>query len=258
MEKHNPGTALITGASSGIGEAFARRLASLGYDLVLVARRKEKLDTIAGDLEKTHPVTVEVLPGDLSKDGDILRIERRIEALDTLTMLVNDAGFGTTGYFSDVDSAKSVAMIAVHVVAPTRLARAALSGMIVRDRGAIINVASPAAFVLFPGNTIYSATKHYLITFSEGLDLELKGTGIKVQALCPGFTRSGFHDTEEFQEARSESLPDCLWMSAEEVVERSLDALGKKQVVFVPGFINHLMYVRMRRPVAYLARKMFS
>jgi short-subunit dehydrogenase len=97
-----------------------------------------------------------------------------------------------------------------------------------------------------------------LITFSEGLGLELEGTGIKVQALCPGFTRSGFHDTEEFGEAKSKSLPDYLWMSAEEVVERSLDALGQKQVVFVPGFINHLMYIRMRRPVAYLARKMFS
>jgi short-subunit dehydrogenase len=111
--------------------------------------------------------------------------------------------------------------------------------------------------VLFPGNTTYSATKHYLITFSEGLDLELQGTGARVQALCPGFTRSGFHSTKEFRHSKSSSLPDFLWMSAEEVVSQSLDALGKKQVIFVPGFINRLMYIRMRRFTAYLARKMF-
>jgi hypothetical protein len=93
--------------------------------------------------------------------------------------------------------------------------------------------------VLFPGNTAYSATKHYLITLSEGLSLELEGTGIKVQALCPGFTHSGFHDTEEFKEGKSKSIPNWLWMSAEEVAKRSLDALGGKQVVLIPGFINH-------------------
>jgi short-subunit dehydrogenase len=173
-------------------------------------------------------------------------------------MLVNNAGFGTTGHFSRVDIAKSAAMIAVHVLAPTRLAHAALSTMIARNKGTIINVASPAAFVLFPGNTTYSATKHYLITFSEGLNSELEGTGIKVQALCPGFTRSGFHSTEEFKRAKSKSFPNWLWMSAEKVVELSLEALDKKQVVFVPGFINRLMYIKMRKPVAYLARKMFQ
>jgi short-subunit dehydrogenase len=258
MEKHDSGTALITGASSGIGKAFAQKLASLGYDLILVARRKEKLDAIARDLEAKHPVTVEVLPGDLAKGGDISQIEQRIEALDALTMLVNNAGFGTTGHLSNVDVTKLMAMIAVHVSAPTRLARAVLPRMIARNRGAIINVASPAAFVLFPGNTTYSATKHYLITFSEGLNLELEGTGIKVQALCPGFTRSEFHDTEEFRESKSKSIPNWLWMSAEEVVKRSLDALDRKQVVLIPGFINHLMYVRMRRLTAYLARKMLQ
>jgi short-subunit dehydrogenase len=201
--------------------------------------------------------TVEVLAGDLSQDGDISRIERRIEALEPLTMLVNNAGFGTTGYLSNVDVTKLMAMIAVHVSAPTRLVHAVLPRMIARNRGAIINVASPSAFVLFPGNTAYSATKHYLITLSEGLSLELEGTGIKVQALCPGFTRSGFHDTEEFKEGKSGAIPDWLWMSAEEVVKHSLDALGGKQVVFIPGFINHLLYGRMRGLTACLARKMF-
>ncbi|MBN1430725.1 MAG: SDR family oxidoreductase [Anaerolineae bacterium] len=258
MEVDNPGVVLITGASSGIGEAFARKLASMGYNLALVARRKERLDAIAGELESRHSIKVEILQADLSHEEDISRIERRIADMDALTMLVNNAGFGTTGHCSDVEIAKSTAMIAVHVTAPTRLSHAALPKMVARKQGAIINVASPSAFVLFPGNTIYSATKHYLITFSEGLGLELEGTGVRVQALCPGFTRSGFHHTEAFTKSKSDSMPGFLWMSAEEVVKCSLEALKRKQVVVVPGFINRLMYIRMRRFTAYLARKMFQ
>jgi short-subunit dehydrogenase len=197
MGKHNPETALITGASSGIGEAFARKLASLGYDLVLVVRRKERLDAIAGDLEGEHPITVEMLPGDLSKDGDISRIEQRIEALDTLTMLVNNAGFGTRDAFAGVGLEKSLAMIQVHVTASTRLVHAAIPGMIARRRGTLINVASPSAFVPLSNNTVYSATKSYLISFSECLLLEVADAGIKVQALCPGLTYTEFHDTDE-------------------------------------------------------------
>jgi short-subunit dehydrogenase len=258
LRKHNPETALITGASSGIGEAFARKLASLEYDLVLVARRKEKLDAIAGDLEVKHPITVEVLPGDLSKDGDISRIERRIEALDTLTMLINNAGFGTRGAFADVDLEKSLAMIQVHVTASTRLAYATLPGMIARRRGTLINVASPSAFVPLANNSVYSATKSYLISFSECLQLEVADAGIKVQALCPGFTYTGFHDTDEFKGMDRSKLPNLMWMSAEETVERSLDALDNGKVVFVPGFVNRLMYVSFRRLTTSLAPRVLG
>ncbi len=248
-------TALITGASSGIGEAFARKLALLGYDLVLVARRKERLDAIAGELEEKHPVTVEVLPGDLSKDDDISRIEQRIEALDTLAMLVNNAGFGTRGAFADVDLRKSLAMIQVHVTASTRLARAALPGMITRRKGTLINVGSPSAFIPLSGNAIYSATKAYLIAFSECLDLEVQDAGIKVQALCPGFTYSGFHDTDEYEGMNRSKIPNVLWMSAEETVEQSLNALDSRKVVFVPGLVNRLMYVTFRKVTRRLAAK---
>ncbi|MBN1811332.1 MAG: SDR family oxidoreductase [Anaerolineae bacterium] len=255
MGKHGPGTALITSASSGIGETFARKLASQGYDLVLVARRKERLDAIAGDLEEKHPVMVEVLPGDLSKDDNISRIEQRIEALDTLTMLVNNAGFGTRGAFADVDLEKSLAMIQVHVIASTRFARAALPRMIDRRKGTIINVASPSAFIPFSGNTVYSATKAYLITFSECLQLEVADAGIKVQALCPGLTYTEFHDTDEFQEMDQSRFPGFMWMSAKEAVEQSLNALNNGKGVFVPGFANRLMYVTFRRITTRLAAK---
>jgi len=175
------GTALITGASSGIGEAFARRLASLGLDVVLVARRKERLDVIAEDLTKKHAVNVDVMPADLAKDEGISRIEQRIAELESLVML--------------------------------------------------INVASTSAFIPLNGNAIYSATKSYLIAFSECLHLEVRGAGIKVQALCPGFTRSGFHDTDEYSDMDRSAIPNWLWMSAEETVERSLDALDDGKVV---------------------------
>ena len=133
--------------------------------------------------EEKHPVTVKVLPGDLSKDGDIPRIEQRIEALDTLTMLVNNVGFGTQGPFADIDPEKSLAMIQVHVTASTRLAHAALPGMMARRRGTLVNVASPSAFVPLANNTVYSATKSYLISFSECLQLEVADAGIKVQVV---------------------------------------------------------------------------
>jgi short-subunit dehydrogenase len=248
-------TALITGASSGIGEAFARKLASLGYDLVLVARRKERLDAIAEELRGKDQVTVETLPGDLCQDGDVSRIEHRIEALDTLTLLVNNAGFGTRGAFVDVELEKSLAMIQVHVTASTRLARAALPAMLARQKGTLINVASPSAFIPLSGNTVYSATKAYLIAFSECLQLEVQDAGIKVQALCPGFTYSGFHDTDEFKGMDRSKIPDFLWMSAEETVEQSLNALNNGKVVFVPGFTNRLMYVTLRKMTTRLATR---
>jgi short-subunit dehydrogenase len=257
MEKQNCGKALITGASSGIGEAFARKLASLGYDLVLVARRKEKLNAIAEDLKKCS-VTVEVLPGDISKDGDVSRIEQRIEALDTLTMLINNAGFGTHGAFADVDLEKSLAMIQVHVTASTRLAHAALPGMIARRKGTLINVASPSAFVSLTNHTVYSATKSYLISFSECLQLEVADAGIRVQALCPGLTYTEFHDTDEFEGMNRSRLPSFMWMSAEETVERSLNALNNGKVVFVPGLVNHLMYVRLRKLTTSLAPRVLG
>ena len=239
-------TALITGASSGIGAAFARQLAPQGFHLILVARRKERLAALAADLQGHYPVSAEVLDADLSQPADIERVERRIAELENVDLLINNAGLGAPGSFAEIDLVTQLTMIDVHIIASVRLCRATLPGMITRHRGAIINVSSIAGLVPIPGSATYSSTKAYLNVFSEALQAELRGTGVKVQALCPGFTHTGFHDTPEHKGFHRSGIPDALWMSAEEVAAQSLNALGRRQVIFVPGFKNRLLAVAAR------------
>ena len=235
-------TAVITGASSGIGAAFARRLAARGYRLVLVARREERLRALADELRRRHGVGVEVLVADLARPEGIARVEARLAADGAVDLLVNNAGFGTVGPFAESDLERQLAMIAVHVTATARLTRAVLPGMLARGRGAVINVASIAAFLPAPGNATYSATKAYAKVFSQGLATELRGTGVRVQALCPGFTRTEFHSTPEYQALEMRSrVPRWLWMDPDEVVAASLDALARGQVVLVPGLTNRFV-----------------
>jgi short-subunit dehydrogenase len=177
-------TALITGASSGIGAAFARQLAPQGFHLILVARRKERLAALAADLQGHYPVSAEVLDADLSEPADIERVERRIAELDSLDLLINNAGFGAPGSFAETELATQLTMIDVHIIASVRLCRATLPGMITRRRGAIINVSSIAGLVPIPGSATYSSTKAYLNVFSEALQAELKGTGSPQHCGC--------------------------------------------------------------------------
>lgn len=248
------GTAAITGASSGLGEVFARKLAARGYDLLLVARREAKLQTLASELASEHGVAAEALRADLSFDDDVSRLEHRLASERDLALLVNDAGFGLSGSFTSVDVEASLRMVQVHVVAPVRLTRAALPAMLARGRGAVINVSSIAAFLPSAGNVVYSATKASLISFSECLALELAGTGVKVQALCPGFTRTGFYGTVEFRGTGAPPLPEFMWGTAEAVVEASLRALEGRRVVVVPGLVNKLS-VALRGPSNALSRR---
>ena len=234
-------TALITGASSGIGAAFARQLAARGYDLILVARRGERLSALAAELQGRYPISAEVLVADLSRPADLDRVVRRVSEMDGLDLLINNAGFGTTGKFAEIDLAKQIDMINLHVIASVRLCRAALPAMVAHHRGAIINVASISAFTPISGNATYSATKAYLVTFTESLRAELDGTGVRVQALCPGFTYSEFHDTSEFEEGHRASIPEVLWTSADKVAAASLKALERGQTVYIPGFRNRLL-----------------
>jgi short-subunit dehydrogenase len=229
------GRALITGASSGIGEAFARRLAAGGFDLALVARREERMQALAAELSAAHGIQAKAIPADLSKDEDVGRVARYIEAHPDMTLLINNAGFGTHGKFAEVELGRQLDMIHVHVIASVVLTRAALPGMIARGGGAIINVSSVAAFFPSGGGANYSASKVYLNNFSEALQAELDGTGVKVQALCPGFTRSEFHDTAEYSDFDRQTIPDALWLSAEQVVDESLAALSGDRVIVVPG-----------------------
>jgi hypothetical protein len=249
LSVHNFGTALITGASSGIGAAFARQLAVKGKNLILVARGKERLVNLANDLRQRYGITTEILAADLSNLTDIEQVESRIGEIENLDMLVNNAGFGTVGRFGEIDLSRQIDMINVHIIAGVRLCRAALPGMIARHNGAIINVSSIAAFIPTPGNATYSATKAYLVTFSQALQTELAGTGVKVQALCPGFTYTEFHDSSEYEKFDRSQIPKMLWMSAEEVVRSSLKALGRSQVIYIPGLKNRLLVAMARNSI---------
>lgn len=244
-----PQTALITGASAGIGAEFARQLAARGFDLVLVARRTERLTELAATLTATFQVNCEVLAADLAHEAGVASVEARIRELDTLAVLVNNAGFGTLGRFVNADPTRQQEMVYLHTMAPMRLTQAALPGMTARRYGAIINVASVAAYVRLRGNVNYTATKAYLTAFSEVLQAELRGAGVCVQALCPGFTRTEFHYTPDFKDHKPLPYPDFMWMSAAEVVRQSLDALGNGQVAFVPGVLYRALVLMLRTPV---------
>lgn len=240
---------MITGASSGIGAAFARQLAAKGKNLILVARRKERLVNLANDLQQHYGITAEILAADLSNLTDIEQVENHIAEIENLDMLINNAGFGTVGRFVEINLSRQIDMINVHIIAGVRLCRAALPGMIARHNGAIINVSSIAAFIPTPGNVTYSATKAYLVTFSEALQTELVGTGVKVQALCPGFTYTEFHDSSEYEGFDRSQIPKMLWISAEEVVTSSLKALERSQVIYIPGFKNRLLVAVARNSI---------
>jgi short-subunit dehydrogenase len=257
MEHSSQKTALITGASSGIGEAFARKLAEKGYHLILVARRQARLKALEQELTGKYSVKGEILVADLACEQDIIHVEQRILEKPPLDMLINNAGFGTPGAFIDIPLEKTAAMLNVHVHASTRLAWTALQGMWTKNRGAIINVSSMAALLPISTAVNYCATKAYLNTFSEALQWQLRQTNIRVQALCPGYTYSGFHETPEYQDFDRNRTPRWLWMRAEKVVECSLQALSKRSVIIVPGIMNRLIVWLMQAPGSvWLLRKL--
>jgi hypothetical protein len=227
-------TALITGASAGLGAAFARQLAGRGYNLVLVARRGDRLEKIRTDVEKEHLVRCEVLVADLATDAGVAMVAQRIEALDGLDCLINNAGFGTRGRFFEGGVEPQERMHRLHVMATLRLTHAALVPMVRRRRGAIINVASVAGFAMSAGSTSYNATKHWMNVFTEGLYLELKtaDSPVRVQALCPGYTYTEFHDVAGMDR---KVIPEALWLDADRVVAESLEALARDQLFVVPG-----------------------
>ena len=228
--------AVVTGASSGLGEVFARKLAGRGYSLLLVARREDRLRQLAASLGPGH----EVMGADLAKEEDLERLARRLETSADLDLLVNNAGFGTKGLFWETDYARQLEMHKLHVLATLRLTRATLRGMIKRNLGSIINVASVAAFFRSRANVSYCATKGWMIDFTEALYLELRatGSGVQVQALCPGFTYTEFHDTMGVSRG---GIPKKLWMPAEFVVAESLRALDKGKLYVIPGWRYKLL-----------------
>jgi short-subunit dehydrogenase len=244
----SPGTALITGASSGLGATFAHHLAALKYDLILVARREDRLKTLGGQLSGRYGIRTEILPADLSTDAGILLVEERIRAGADVTLLVNNAGFGGGGIYYRADMSRAADMIHVHVMATARLTRAALPPMVERRQGAVINLGSVAAFFVLPGSIMYGSTKGWIVAFSKGLANELRGTGVRIQALCPGFTHTEFHDTPELNKLKDETIPGFLWMPADKVIEKSLRALGRRKTVYIPGLKNKILAAIPRIP----------
>lgn len=228
------GFAVITGASSGLGAAFARRLARDGYSLLLVARRRERLEQLAAELDASFGAGVEVLAADLTSDADRLKVEERLRREPELEFLVNNAGFGTLGRFFETAVESQDAMHRLHVIATMRLTHAALPGMISRRKGSVVNVSSLAAFFQSPGNVSYSSTKAWMNSFTEGLYVELRSIAspVRVQALCPGFVLTEFHDTLGVGHGIA---PTSWWMKAEDVVDASMAGLEARKLVVIPG-----------------------
>ena len=236
----NKGLAAVTGASAGIGTAFARRLAAEGYDLLLVARRADRLEQLALELRTKHSVAVEPFAADLVNDNDLRRVEEAVATRPDLQLLVNNAGFGLSGRFFNTSVDEHERMHRLHVIATMRLTHAALQRMAAADSGGVINVSSVAGFTVNPGGVSYSATKSWMNTFTEGLwlDLKTRGSHVKVQALCPGFTVTEFHDVMKVDR---KVVPAGFWTPAETVVDASLKALETGKLFVVPGWRYKLL-----------------
>jgi short-subunit dehydrogenase len=236
MNGSNP-VALITGASSGIGEVFARRLSAQGYFLILVARRKERLEKLAAEL-----CNAEVLAADLTNEADLHLVECRIAAEPRLEFLVNNAGFNIHGVFFQVDQRALEKIYCLHVIAIERLTHAALKGMVERLKGNIINVSSLAGFLNNPFNGVtYCSTKAWIIRFTEGLYVELRSlrSPVRVQVLCPGLTQSGLHDIRDMHQS---GIPKGLCMSAVDVVDESLRSIERNKLIVIPGWRYRLLF----------------
>ncbi|WP_434595190.1 SDR family NAD(P)-dependent oxidoreductase [Streptomyces sp. A5-4] len=222
-------TALITGATAGIGAAFARRLATDGHNLVLVARDAKRLHEQATELHDRHGIEAEVLTADLSTDDGIAAVEARLsDRKQPVDLLVNNAGFGNKGRFLEVPMADELTMLKVHCEAVLRLTAAACGGMKERGRGGVVNVASVAAFV--PRGT-YGASKSWVVQFTQGVARDLSGSGVRLMALCPGFVRTEFHERAGMG---TDNIPDWMWLDADKLVSSAMGDLARGKSLSVP------------------------
>jgi uncharacterized protein len=247
--------AAITGASAGIGTTFARKLAARGYDLLLIARREDRLRSIAAELSDAHRVKAEVLAADLADSAGVERAAARIQGAADLNLLVNNAGFGLHGLFFESDVAGQAEMHRLHVMATMRLTHAALVNLVPRGTGGVINVASVAGFAQAPGSISYNSTKAWMISFTEGVAIELasKASAVRVQALCPGFTLSEFHDVIHMDRS---AIPKSLWMTADFVVEESLRGWEQGKLIVIPGWRYKLVVAGMKMIPSALMRRL--
>ncbi|TIT75819.1 MAG: SDR family oxidoreductase [Mesorhizobium sp.] len=232
--KDNKGTAVITGASSGIGAVYADRLAGQGYDLVLVARRADRLQEVADKLAYAYGRKVKTIVADLSIDADLRRVEQAVATDESVTLLINNAGMGGIETLADADADAAEQMIKVNVVALTRLTRAVLPGLLARNRGAIINIASVVAYGIAVGG-IYSGTKAYVVNFTEALQKEVAGTKVRAQVVLPGPIRTEFWDVSGIS---LDGINQDWVMSADDLVDAALTGFAQGETVTAPGLAD--------------------
>lgn len=255
-------TAVVTGASSGIGTELARALAERGHGVTLVARREDRLRAIAEELAKEHEVRTEVIAADLTDETSRTNIRREVEQRGlTADILVNNAGLSTTGPVHHSTPELEMAMIRTDVEAVVHLCSLFLPGMVERGRGAVLNVASTAAFQPLPGQAGYGGSKAFVLSYSQATRAELKGSGVSMTVLCPGPVETEFADVAGFtDEQTSNALPKFMWLSAHAVAETAVDGMEKGRGVVIPGagnrigaFVAHLTPRRLLLPI--LARQ---
>jgi short-subunit dehydrogenase len=240
--------AFVTGASVGLGRAFAQRLAQDGYDLALVARNREQLEDLAATLRQARGVNAEVFAADLAQRASLGPLEAYLAGTDSLELLVNNAGFGGYQPFAQLDADIAEQLISVQVLAVTRLTRAALPGMLQRGHGNIINVSSRLAFSgpitgdRLPKRATYAGTKAFINTFTQALAGELAGTGVRVQALCPAVVRTEFHRRMGMDPDR---FPQEIVSKPEDVVQASLAGLELGEVICMPGMEDASLLTRL-------------
>jgi uncharacterized protein len=232
-------TALVTGASAGIGRAFAEGLAIRGYDVVLVARDRDRLTKLADELTGAHEITAYALPADLLSAEGLAAVDSRLRDTDhPIDLLVNNAGFGTFGRFAELDVDREVQEIELNVVALVRLTSAALAAMEARGHGAIVNLASLAAYQPAPQSATYAATKAFVHSFTNAVHEEARGSGVHVMVVCPGYTHTEFHDRAGLGDTE---LPEFVWQSAQQVVDAALRDLERGRGTSIPGPLNQAL-----------------
>jgi short-subunit dehydrogenase len=237
-EPSEASTALVTGASSGIGAAIAEELASRGQNLTLTARREELLTKLATRLQERYGVRAGVAAGDLADPDERERLAMKLETLGLeVEVLVNNAGFGYAGNFADANRARQVEMVRLNCEAVVDLTARYLPAMLERERGAILNVASTGAFQPMPKSATYGATKAFVLSHSEALHHELRGTGVTLTAVCPGPVRTEFVQAAGIP--RADDTPSFIWMSASDVAREAVDALESGKRTVVPGMLNY-------------------
>jgi short-subunit dehydrogenase len=235
---------MVTGASSGIGRSFARQLAERGTDLVVVARRADRLEQLAAELADRHGVRVEVLPHDLAVEKDLDQVVERLrDPARPIDLLVNNAGFGTTGVFAELPVERELEEIAVNVVAPIRLTRAALPGMLARGIGGVLAVSSMVGAMPMPRSATYGASKAFASAFNESLFVEVQGRGVTVTTVLAGLTRTEFHEAAG---ASIDGIPKLAWLEPDQVAGAGLAGLLAGRPTVVPGVMNRMQMPWLR------------